>query len=66
MKWFMILRTPTEDENGGTCLRTFSPRLVIPAHGNPGSFSAPIGLDTRFRGYDGTLRLLLVFGLFVL
>jgi len=28
----MILRTPTEDENGGTSLRTFSPRLVIPAH----------------------------------
>jgi hypothetical protein len=28
----MILRSPAENENGGTSLRTFSPPLVIPAH----------------------------------
>jgi hypothetical protein len=34
------------------------------AGGNPGLFCAQIGLDTRFRGYDGTLRLLSLFRVF--
>jgi hypothetical protein len=40
-KWFMILRTPTEDENGEASRRTFSPGFVIPAHAGIQVCSAP-------------------------
>jgi hypothetical protein len=37
----------------------FPPKFLATRHsrarGNPGLFFAPISLDTRFRGYDGTL-----------
>jgi hypothetical protein len=48
----MNLRPPTVDENGVPSAR-FPARRHSRAGGNPGSFSVPVALDTRFRGYDG-------------
>jgi len=50
----MILRSPAENENGGISFPTV-PSLTrhSRARGNPGLLRR-IGLDTRFRGYDGT------------
>src|SRR3990170_3654779 len=57
----MILRSPTENENGGLSFhRVPSSTRHSRARGNPGLLRR-ISLDTRFRGYDGTQA-----GLFVL
>ena len=57
----MILRTPAEDENGGILFpMVLSSTRHARVRGNPGLLRR-ISLDTRFRGYDGTLA-----GLFVL
>jgi len=46
-KWFMILRTPTEDENRGPFTR-FPATRHSRAGENPGFFPIPISLDTRW------------------
>ena len=57
----MSLRSPTEHENGGISLPVvLSSTRHSRARGNPGLLRR-IGLDTRFRGYDGRQA-----GLFVL
>ena len=56
----MILRSPAENENGGISFHTVpSSTRHSRARGNPGLLRR-ISLDTRFRGYDGTLVGLLV------
>jgi hypothetical protein len=56
-KWFMNLRSPTEDENGEFISAWLSFGRHSRAGGNPGSFSGRVSLDTRFRGYDEHRRL---------
>ncbi len=55
----MSLCSPTEYENGGIPSESFSLQPVIPAHAGI-QVCSPflIGLDTRFRGYDESRRLL--------
>src|SRR3990172_9200521 len=56
----MILRSPTENENGGLSFHMVpSSTRHSRARGNPGLLRR-ISLDTRFRGYDGTQAGLLV------
>jgi hypothetical protein len=52
-KCVMSLYSRTEDEKWRASLRTFSPRLVIPAHAGIQVCLRSLSLDTRFRGYDG-------------
>ena len=49
----MILRSPTENENGQFPGHDF-PSVVIPAQAGIQVCSRAVSLDTRFRGYDGT------------
>ena len=52
-KWFMSLRSPTENESREFPGHDF-PSVVIPAHAGIQVCSRPVSLDTRLRGYDGT------------
>ena len=53
----MSLHTLTENENRGFRSARFPRDSSFPRTRESRLFSAPIRLDTRFRGYDGMLRL---------